>query len=391
MEKLANKKHKICDLLVMINRAALHTPQSGRNTPNEGFFDSKHFAELDHIQRREQQLSREATEREEHLKAERRRAEEEKRRAQDKSRDGGSEVRTPCEYCLKAETRPARRYDGSAFKALRRPLAPRCTCMDPTNGALPVLPIEYPVDIDDWAYKPFSTIAGGGAVGYRDLFPLLMQRCTEAEEKDNTQVQTETRRHSIVTTDYLTGRIKLLGTGGEHLHMKVFPVLHAVVSSDEEDDEEEEASSGEDQDEQATHDEALRSLRTDHAMAVPRRKSIQSPPFQQRRRSSLILGGSPVGRGPPGAAAKVIRRRSIDQSSLALSFARALEAASDAMAPISEDQEARSETLDTDFDVQHAEETMIHLAQNLQTLEEFLEGASSTSSISDANSDDDVF
>ncbi|XP_022104816.1 uncharacterized protein LOC110986861 [Acanthaster planci] len=373
-----------------MNRAVQHPPQSGRNTPNDGFFDSRHFMELDYIQHRAERRRKEAA-REEFLSAQRQRTEEKPLRAstEGESQDEGPEVKQSCQFCRRAAAQPVFRDDTSTFKALRRPLAPRCTCMDPTDGGLPILPIEYPVDIDDWADKPFSTIASGGALGYRDLFPLLMQRCTEAEEKDTTQVQTETRRHSIVTTDYLTGMIKLEGTGGEHVHMNVFPVLHVVVSSDEDDDEGSPLDSTDRSELATTPDDALCSPRTDHGLVSPRRPSVQFPATQ--RRSSLTPSGY-SGRASisPGAArSRVIRRRSVDHGSLALSFARALEAASDAMTPISEGREGQNETAGEDFDVKHAEETMIQMAQNLQTLEEFLEGSSSNSSVSDTSSDND--
>ena len=369
----------------MFRETLLNNPQSGRNTPNEGFFDSKHFTEIDYNQRRVQRLT-DASGRQKKLSAQRQLDLERERQLKEARLDENKEdgPRGPCELCIKASTRASQINDSDVFKALRRPLAPRCTCMDPKDGGLPILPVEYPVDIDEWAYKPFSTIVSGGAIGYRDHFPLLMQKCTEAEEKDNMQVKTETRRHSVVTTNYLTGRIKLESTGGKDVHMSVFPVLHVIVSSDEE-------SSSNDEDEDKPQD-LPSCLETKDDTPTPRRRTSLVPtPGQQRRRLSISPKGLP-GYGPMAGPGKprVVRRRSIDHGSLALSFARALEAASDAMAPISEEsQERRAVSPGVEFDVKHAEETMIHMEHNLQTLEKFLQGGSSTSSASDMSSGDD--
>ena len=376
-------------------RSIPKSPQSGRNTPNEGFFNSKNYTELEHIQRRAQKKLQNASSKlEERLDDEEQsRLEEEKRRktaALERSKKESLKPRGPCDMCIKAANCATQMNEPKVCKKiLRRPIAPRCTCMDPTDGQLPVLAIEQPVDIDDWAYKPFSTIVSGGAAGYRGHFPLLMQKCTEAAEKDTIQVQTETRRHSVVTTNYLTGRIKLESTGHKSVNLSVFPVLHVVLSSSEDEDELSSSDAGDDyeqEDELANLRPHAAQSTSEHEMPTPRRRSpAASNSGQQRRRSSLAPGSLP-GRRPqgPGTSPRVVRRRSIDQSSLAQSFAKALEAA---MTPISE-EEKRAVSPGEEFDVKHAEETMIHMAQNLQTLEKFLQGGS-TSSVSDVSSSDD--
>ena len=254
------------------------------------------------------------------------------------------------------------------------------------------------LDLEEWSDKPYSTVACH-AFGYQDIFPLHMQKVTEAEDKDNKQIQTETRRHSIITTDYLHGRIKVENSvDGNDVHLAVFPILHTIVSSPSESESEDDNESSE-RSAQSSAKGSTDSISELKKLPVefppgysPHRRRISvdfQPGSNSQQRRISIAAARHIGIPQP----KVVRRRSLDYSGVSKAFVHALEAASMAMKSIQEDKEDEglatsvkprstfSEAAKAVFDSKYAEETMQHLEGNLRTLECFLESSSSSSSV----------
>ncbi|XP_071833595.1 uncharacterized protein [Apostichopus japonicus] len=262
---------------------------------------------------------------------------------------------------------------------LRRPLSPSLT-FDEIR--------EQSICHEEFADKPYSTvISRAGPLHYDDCFPLLMARSSDAEDKDNIQVQTETRRMSTVTTNYTTGRIKLKGLdSGQSMNLSVFPVLHKDLSS-----------SSEDEDDSVAHEEDCDEDNDDDVFEkepplVPmyRRMTLTTSndtdlisnglSNSSRRRPSITAGSQPrkplarlMGRQGP----KVMRRRSIASNAISADHFRALQIIRERMRNTTLEEEEDEEddgslTEEDEYHLKHAESTMLHLDKNLNTLETFL-------------------
>ncbi|XP_072030446.1 uncharacterized protein [Amphiura filiformis] len=355
----------------MLKRNPTESPQRySQIGSNSSYFDSKNFQTLDSIVRRNEEkqkiISSSAQEHEEQPKVKRNIVEH-----------------------VETEILAKPRVKQKTFYGLRRPLEDGTT-IEIESGD---------IDLEQWADKPYSTV-GCALIGYKDIFPLHMKKVTKAEEKDGKQVQTETRRQSVVTADYLHGRITVKNSkDGSHAHFGVFPMLHAILSSP--------SDSSDDDDEYLPVTKSTQSSAMSSSISVPltKRLAVQSPSSGyniQRRRISMAAG-----RHIDHPQQRVVRRRSLDYGGVSLAFVRALEAASQAMKSIQENREEVEDDEDDEtkshpkstifadaaravFDSKYAEETMDHLDGNLRTLETFLEASKSSESsatFSDEESD----
>ena len=384
VDKTICRLHKMLKLPLRNPCKSLNPCKSPDINRNVTFFEGDNYEKLDCTTRRkkEKQLAAEALAREE---GETQRQEKPIAREtnQDKFLNAELETEKP-----QSKKKP--------FYGLRRPLEDGTT--------IEVEPGE--LDLEEWSDKPYSTVACHALSGYQDIFPLHMQKVTEAEDKDSKQIQTETRRHSVITTDYLHGRIKVENSvDGNDVHLGVFPMLHTILSSpsesESEDDKEPPERSAQSSAKSST--DTLSELKKLPVEFPPgynpqqRRISVDFQPgrnTQQRRIS--IAAARHIGIPQP----KVVRRRSLDYSGVSKAFVHALEAASMAMKSIQENKEDEESEISTRprrstfseaakavFDPKYAEETMQHLEGNLRTLESFLE--SSSDSHSEIMSDED--
>ena len=164
--------------------------QAGQHTPDRNFFESDNFHQLEVIQRR---------------------LEEGIRRAQNRARQDRARREALVEkvsspelgyysqlFCADGNPKPKKtKAPPQIFFGLRRPMN---AADQRVVDALPV----WEKDHKEWTDKPYSTVYPGH-LGYEGRFPLLMHINSESEDKDVTVIQTETRRKSLVTTDYATG------------------------------------------------------------------------------------------------------------------------------------------------------------------------------------------
>ncbi|XP_041467701.1 uncharacterized protein LOC121418062 [Lytechinus variegatus] len=205
--------------------------QTGRNTPDLGFFDSDNFQLLESTQERK----------EERLRQDRVRARYERSRRLPLIDRLYSPELGHYSQLYRNEGNPKPRKVAAppqTFFGLRRPLN---AAEQRVVAAMPA----YEKDHKEWVDKPYSTVYTGWK-GYDGRYPLLMQLNSESEDKDVTVIQTETRRMSLVTTDYSKGTIKLAGDD-EEVKYAVFPLLHRVIESEDEEEDDEDTGSGTDE------------------------------------------------------------------------------------------------------------------------------------------------
>ncbi|XP_071962859.1 uncharacterized protein [Antedon mediterranea] len=247
-------------------------------------------------------------------------------------------------------------------------------------------------DVKDWSDKPFSTLD----LDYKKAFPLLLKRVSEAEEKDLVFVKTETRRHSIVTTDYMTGNISLTNNSGKETKYHVFPLLY---------EEPESSSSGsdmkypwsndsndDDDDDGSRPTGLIASKESSEESIIVEELAPPGWPagWNPKARRSSIAGGPKLQKSN---APRVVRRTSMDYGGMPFSFRipPAMETLKEDSTSDDEPNINREDVIglfchqDKDFDIKHAEETMEHLNQNLETLENFLKNYNSISTISNTS------
>lgn len=268
---------------------------------------------------------------------------------------------------------------------LRRPLSPSLTVDEIRKQS---------ICHEEFADKPYSTVMSRtGPMRYNDCFPLLMARSSEAEDKDNTKVQTETRRMSMVTTYYTTGKIKLKGVSSdENIKLSVFPILHKDFSSGSEGDEDGMSDDSDDvfEDEQPPPVQMYRRM----TITASSNTGILNR-WNPGRRSSSVSDG--VKRGNTNMAKlmgrqgpKVTRRRSMDSNAISAEHFRALQTIRERMRNSKMEEEEEEEddgplTEEDEYHLKHADSTMLHLDKNLHTLEKFLSHIESTLDDSDVS------
>lgn len=209
-----------------------YSRMGGQHTPDLDFFDSENFWSLESTHKRH-----EVDAREEMRKARRERS----RRTALVERSFTPEIGYYSQM-FRADGNPKPKSlpePPHTFYGLRRPLNAQ------DQRVVAALP-AYEKDHKEWVDKPYSTVYTG-QFGYTDSYPLLMQINSEAEDKDVTVIQTETRRKSLVTTNYASATIELVGDS-EEIKFAVFPILHRVVESDDEDDDDDEFDNDDDDD-----------------------------------------------------------------------------------------------------------------------------------------------
>ncbi|XP_071491511.1 uncharacterized protein [Diadema antillarum] len=191
--------------------------QEGQNKPDNDFFDSDNFQLLVLTRQRGEETCRKAV-----LKARR----ERRRRQALIDRSTSQEIGFYSQL-FRADGNRKPRKPGAppqTFFGLRRPLNKH------EQRVVAALPC-WEKSFQEWADKPFSTVFHGYNA-YDGHFPLLMQVNSESEDKGVTVIQTETRRKSMVITNYADATIKLEGDD-QAVCYAVFPILHVVIESAE--------------------------------------------------------------------------------------------------------------------------------------------------------------
>ena len=169
--------------------------QAGQNTPDRLFFHSDNFQNLDLIQRRLEEGIRRSQ-----VRARQERARREALVEKVSSTELGYFSQL---FYADGNPKPKKtRAPPQKFFGLRRPL----NAAD--KRVVDAMPL-WEKDHREWTDKPYSTVYPGH-LGYKGRFPLLMHINSESEDKDVTVIQTETRRKSLVTTNYGTGNDFLL-------------------------------------------------------------------------------------------------------------------------------------------------------------------------------------
>ncbi|XP_033115799.1 uncharacterized protein LOC117115983 [Anneissia japonica] len=256
-------------------------------------------------------------------------------------------------------------FSGYTFK-FPPPISIKPGCHQALRRPLPLsFGVNSVAEISEWSDKPFSTLD----LDYKKAFPLLLKRVSETEEKDLVFVQTETRRHSIVTTDYMAGEISLRNNKGRDMKFQVFPMFH-----------EEHESSSSDVEYPSSYE--INTSKTELTDESGRKDGWPADWNLNARR--LSIAGAP--RIHQSSGPRIVRRQSIDYGGLPFTFRPPVmdtldEDSSDENKPEFKKDDVKQLFCNKsqEFDVKHAEEIMAHMDHNLETLEKFLQNYNSVS------------